>query len=499
MQADDGGADRDEVVLIYPPTGWEDPRVVLPPLSLLTLVPPLEREGFRATVLDVRNEPAWRAKIGARLATGRVLAVGISSMTGPQIDGGLAAARTVRAAAPEVPIIWGGVHPSLVPESTLRHELVDAIVVGEGDRSLVEAARALRDGLGLAGVAGVGVVNGDGSLALEPEPSRTPLDEMEIARYDAVDLSRYRSTLFGSPARSLPFVTSRGCPYRCTYCYNRVFDRRRWRAMSAPRAREVLEEIVARYGARDIFLLDDEFFIDIQRVRDFAEQMRGSETGFRFHNANCRVGEVLRFTDDDIASITAAGFRQMFVGVESGNDEVLDRMEKDHSVADVLEANRRLARTELVPAYSFMAGLPFERIDQVQDTVSLMERLVRENPKARILPLSIYSPFPGTPLFETCIGMGFEPPSGLESWASIRYDRNNFPGFSSDDAKFVEDAHYFTGLLDGRTFRTVTHRWAGLHALLGAVARWRARHRWWSYRGLMGLRRWRRRRASAGS
>lgn len=491
--------DRDEIVLVYPPTGWEDPRVVLPPLSLLTLVPPLLHEGFRATVLDVRQDRSWRETLASRLRTGRVLAVGISSMTGPQILGGLEAARVTRDNDPGVPVVWGGVHPSLVPDSTLAHPLVDAIVAGEGDRSLVALACALRDGAPLAGVPGVGVLDDARVPQVAPEPPRTPLDEMAIPQYDAVDLTRYRSTLFGSPARSLPFVTSRGCPYRCTYCYNRVFDRRRWRAMSAPRARAAFEEIHARFGARDIFLLDDEFFIDIQRVRDFTAEIRSAAVPFRFHNANCRVGEVLRFSDDDLTAIGAAGFRQMFVGVESGNDEVLDRMEKDHTVADVLEANRRLAPTEVVPAYSFMAGLPFERVEQVHDTLALMERLVRENPKARILPLSLYSPFPGTPLFETCTAMGFEAPSDLESWTRVRYDRNNFPGFTTADSQFLEDAHYLSGFLDGRTFRTTSLRLAPLRAWLGATVRWRARHRRWGVRLLMAVRRWRRRSVRAHS
>ena len=490
-------ADRDEVVLVYPPTGWEDPRVVLPPLSLLTLVPPLVAEGLRATVLDVRKDPAWRDTLASRIAGGRVLAVGISSMTGPQIHGGLDAARVARAADATVPIVWGGVHASLVQESTLRHALVDAIVVGEGDRSLPALARALRETGELAGVPGVGVLDEAGRPQVEPEPPRTPLDDMALPQYDAVELSRYRSTLFGTPETSLPFVTSRGCPYRCTYCYNRVFDKRRWRAMSAPRARSAFEEIHARYGARDIFLLDDEFFIDIQRVRQFAEHMRGSPVAFRFHNANCRVGEVLRFTAEDLTSIVAAGFRQMFVGVESGNDEVLDRMEKDHTVADVIEANRRLAGTELVPAYSFMAGLPFERVEQVHDTLHLMERLVRDNPNARILPLSIYSPFPGTPLFETCLSMGFSAPDDLEGWTRVRYDRNNFPGFTADDSRFIEDAHYLSGFLDGRTFRTVSMRFGALRSWVGAAVRLRARHRAWRFRPLMALRRWLRQRSRA--
>jgi hypothetical protein len=126
-----------------------------------------------------------------------------------------------------------------------------------------------------------------------------------------------------------------------------------------------------------------------------------------------------------------------------------------------------------------------------------MERLVRENPKARILALSVYSPFPGTPLFETCRSMGFTAPDDLESWTSIQYDRNNFPGFTEADSRFIEDAHYLSGFLDGRTFRTTSLRLGPLRELLGATVRWRARHREWRLRTLMALRRWIRRRTSA--
>lgn len=130
-------------VLLYPEIikGWQArPRVGIP-LSLLSLVAPARNAGYDVRLIDQRTEPQWEAQLLDELKKGP-LCVGISSMTGPQLRYALAASRLVKAHSP-APVVWGGPHPSLMPDQTLRHELVDVVVEGEGEETLPELLQAL--------------------------------------------------------------------------------------------------------------------------------------------------------------------------------------------------------------------------------------------------------------------------------------------------------------------------------------------------------------------
>jgi anaerobic magnesium-protoporphyrin IX monomethyl ester cyclase len=466
------------VVLLYPHHGRNREQDHILPLSLLHLAAPLVAHGHDATIIDQRVDPDWRATLARALARPQTVAVGISTMTGPQIAYGLEMAAAVRDSAPGLAIVWGGVHPSLLPDQTARHPLVDVVVVGEGETpftTLIDAIAESRDWRALPGLC---YADG-GRVVQNPLPDPPDLDSAPPLPYQLFDLDKYRVTPLRSSRPSLPLSTSRGCRFRCAYCYNTQFSLRKWRGMSPGRVLAEIRRLGGECDSQGVFLLDDNFFQDIERARQIMKLIVDARLGTKIYNANCRVDALSRMTPGDLALMAGAGIEQLFIGVESGSPAVLKAMLKDITVEQVLAVNEKLRDTRVMPVYSFMAGLPGETRQDVEMTLDLMMRLKDTNPRARFYKLALYTPFPGTALFDQCIAMGNVFPRRLEDWAAYDYDHINLTWLNDGFRRFLDDVSQLSGFLD------VTDKVTGPLAIAAKayskVAAIRCRQRWFGW------------------
>ena len=184
--------DLGKVLLLYPTTGMDVFGInVGLPLSCLYLGTVLERAGYRVEIVDERVTRSFEADVARSIREERPVLVGISSMTGMQISGGLNAAQAIREVDPRLPIVWGGVHPTLCPDSTLKDELCYFVVKGEGEITLVELADCLRQGDDPDLVPGVGFKK-NGELQYGPyRPMIEDLDVIPRPNYDLIQMERY--------------------------------------------------------------------------------------------------------------------------------------------------------------------------------------------------------------------------------------------------------------------------------------------------------------------
>jgi anaerobic magnesium-protoporphyrin IX monomethyl ester cyclase len=450
--SDRGSEKATDVVLLFPRTRWDIAGVTTRlPLALLYVGTFLQHHGFSVRIIDQRVDAGWQRTLRASLEP-PPLWVGITCMTGEQIRNGLRAAALVREAAPEVPLVWGGVHPSILPEQVLAHELADVVVVGEGEKTALELTRAL------AGPGGGSQLSGVGGIAFERDgvPVRTgerahlEMDGLPEMDYGLVPVESYVLRELGTE-RSLQLTSSRGCPMRCGYCYlGSVPCGRRYRAESPERTADTISDLVRRFDVNAVHIIDDEFFIRIDRARRVCELLieRGVRVGLR---ANCRVDALDRMDLETLRLLARAGFQHLYLGVESGSDRVLDFIEKGTRVEQVLRVNLELARAGIAPKYSFMAGFPTETLEEIKDTLRFMLRLVRENPQARTTPLQLYTPYPGTPLYDYCLQSGLRAPERFEEWSYWGWEDCSSDWLPPPTRAFLERAAYFTFFLDGKT------------------------------------------------
>lgn len=263
----------------------------------------------------------------------------------------------------------------------------------------------------------------------------------------------------------------------CAYCYLGTLPHgRRYRAESPERTVDTIESLVERFGVNAVHIIDDEFFIQTKRARNVCELLleRGVKARLR---ANCRIDALDRMDMETLRLLRRAGFRHLYLGVEAGSDRVLEFIQKGITRRQVLGVNLKLAEAGIVPKYSFMGGFPTETIEEVKDTLNLMVRLVRENPDAQTTPVQLYTPYPGTPLYDYCLSIGVEMPARFEQWSDWCWESCQSSWLSAAERRFLLKAAYFTFFLDGKTVSdSLTSPWMRIVArIYGRYVRERIR------------------------
>jgi len=407
-----------DIVLFNPAprSGKQVQRRVELPLSLLCPATPLDRQGYRIKIIDEFANPNWKREL-LEVLTEKPLCFGVTCMTGPQILRALAVCRLVRRIYPDVPIIWGGIHASLLPEQTLENPNVDIIVVGEGEETFPELVKALESGRPLSDVSGI-CYKENGKVLYTGNRPFVNLDEQSPLSYHLINIDHYRRRLFGNDHISLN--SSRGCTFGCAFCWEPVFHKRKWRAMKVETVLDRIKHIIRDYNIRGFLFTDDNFFIDMNRAYDILSEIVRADLNITIGKLQIRADEICRMDRDFLELLVNSGVKRIHVGVESGSQRILDLIKKGETVGKVIEANRKLTPFPIVPLYLFMMGLPTETPDELAQSIRLAVQLTDENPRA-VKTFNIYTPYPGTELFDFTVQLGLKEPQCLEDWACFNF------------------------------------------------------------------------------
>jgi anaerobic magnesium-protoporphyrin IX monomethyl ester cyclase len=405
------------VVLVYPHIvkGWQPwPRVALP-LSLLCIATPVMNAGYDVKIIDQRVEPRWRSILEQELQKDPIC-VGVSSMTGPPLRHALEISKIVKKYG-NSPVIWGGVHPSLLPEQTLTNENIDIVVQGEGEETFPELVQALDGKRPLSTVQGIWYKD-NGHIKNTSGRPFIDLNKQPPLAYHLIELRKFTRMIFG--IEHLDFSTSRGCPHQCTFCYNAAFHKKKWRSMDPDIAILRIKDFVQKYHVRGLFFNDSNFFFDLDRGRLILEGMIKENLNVLISNINIYIRTTLTMDGKDFALLQRAGCKRLPINVESGSGKIRTLLKKPVDVQRLLEVNRNLKHFDMAPHYAFMMGFPTETEEDLAESVSLALRLLDENPKADV-SFNIYTPYPGTELFDITVKNGLHAPERVEDWVSFNY------------------------------------------------------------------------------
>lgn len=361
--------------------------------------------------------------------------VGISAMTGIQIKVGLEVSKMVRISNPNAKIIWGGIHPTLLPEQTTVHPLVDCVVVGEGEVTFAEVVSAILENLPLEGIPGTCVYGKNGIIYGE-ERRLLDVESLPLPAYDLVDMSKYSGI-----EKQFDYQSSRGCPFRCGFCYNTAYCNRRYRKKSAEKVIDELYLLKKRYGVENFAFADDEFFIDKNRVESIIDGILERElVGI---TASCRLDIVQRFSPDLLDKIRSAGVYHIFFGAESGSDRILTMIMKDIKRKDILLGSKKVSDAGIRPFLSFMSGFPGEEIEDLNQTLNTIVDLWRLDSRITVNGIFPFNPYPGTNLFNKACAAGLTPPDNLDEWGdwTFQYKPDN-PWLSEMMKQWMEITFY---------------------------------------------------------
>lgn len=432
-----------DVVLVYPKTGFDIPKVSVDlPLSLLA-AGQVVSQYYNVKIIDQRLDPHWEESLKQELKA-QPLCVGVTAMTSPQIYFALEAARIVKEEnGDSTKVVWGGAHATLLPEQTVQHPLVDIVVVGEGELSFRNLVRALEKKRDLAEVKGIAFKHDGRVIKTEPEDF-VDLESLPELPYYLVDIEKYigsQGRFLGETTRSLIFISSRGCPWQCTYCCNPRLSRRLWRSMSAEKTFEQVADLVDRFNLDAVAVHDEEFLINRPRAERIAALIDGK---FRWWIQ----GRMDGLKAVDLTKMEKGGLCAVQPGIESGSDRILKLIKKGETVADMVEANRRLAQTSIEPLYNFMMGFPTETYEELMQSVDLAIQLLNDNVRAQISGFYVLVPYPGTEIFDLAVEHGFNPPDSLEKWAGFHRQHLATP-WIQDRLDLFETIMFTSKLIDG--------------------------------------------------
>lgn len=463
-----------KVVLFYPPYDGEP---LSAPLCLLSLASPLLEAGFDVKIIDAAIVPDWESRI-LREVQG-ALCLGISVLTGPMIRGAMRVGKLVKHTNPEVPIIFGGWHPSLVPGQTINERYVDAVVRGQGELTLLEIVQRLAERKPFNDVLGVST-KPFGLTQHSPERRTALLEDLPMAAFHLVDFDAYEKSCNG--VRKLAYATSVGCPYACNYCTDMVFYKRRFNALAADRVVREVTDLVERYRIDEVAMLDSNLPVDWRRAVEIARGFLDSGLRFRW-TFQASTDFLCRMSDDEVRMLGESGVTHMGFGTESTSADVLKLMNKRHQhLNEMYDTARKAALGGIHVTFNLIFGYPGETEANRIETFRTMSDIARQFWNVSFSP-NIFTPYPGIPIWPQLREMGMREPQSLQEWVDLPLGRNVLPWLQGAElARLRRMLEFF--LLNNQLRRATTkypNLRQGLRRALGAPLRWRIRKNKYSF------------------
>ncbi len=376
------------------------------PLSILALGTYLETKGVNVEYFDERVQT--KQYFDALLAR-RPSVVGFSVIGGFQLSSASKLSKQVRESSPGTCIVWGGVFPTTMAELTLQESYVDAVVISEGEETLLEMYHALHNGTSLTEVPGLVTRDDAGEIVRTAKRSLPSVEELPfVYQGKALDMLRMYIER-GSVREAVGYEGSRGCPFKCTFCYSPNFHDNT-RTKSVEKVRSELQQLRA-LGVDDIDIYDDTLFG--ARKRMFPQYM-GALRDFGFTwIGNLRINML---TADMLKDMETSGCKWIYFGIESHSDEVL-RVLRKGITADDIDKGIALMRNSKIPAvYSLIYGLPLDDLpSDVDQVLDFAEWIHNRHPEAEI-QIQSFVALPGTDLYPNAVKHGFRAPEKLLDW-----------------------------------------------------------------------------------
>lgn len=310
----------------------------------------------------------------------------------------LSLARLVKVICPASKVVFGGVHASFLPYETLSNDCVDIIVAGEGEETMTECVAALTEKTSLKGIRGIIYKDNHEIIDNGPRELITDLDILPFPAYDLMNMGGFcQSITRGSSGKKFgTIITSRGCPYACTFCSNKMFGKK-VRFRSAENIVDEIELLVKRFGINELMFVDDTFTIDKKRVIAICELMlrRGLDCVW---TCNTRADHASR---EIYTIMKKAGCESVLIGVEAGSQEMLDSMKKGITVEQVENAVSLAKKYIGHVICTFIFGMPGDTLNKARKTIEFAKQL---NPDYAFFNLAC--PLPGSEIFEEEVRKG---------------------------------------------------------------------------------------------
>ena len=431
-----------DILCVYTKTGYDikNSSVELP-LGLLSTVSVVHND-YNVKILDQRIDQNFKENLINEVSK-EPRVVLIPSMTGTQLRFALDISKYIKDNS-KTKVLWGGVHATLMPQQTIGHKLIDMVVIGEGEFVLQNLMAAFDGKIQFEKVNGIAYRDGK-NISINPAADQPDPNTIPEVPYHLVDVENYVKSggiAFDNKERTLPFISSRGCPYTCTFCSTAGINKGKWRSMTAELTHERVSKMVRKYKINVVKFYDENFTSNPKRAERIAELINN---GFGW-SMQARMDNMLI---TDMKKLEEGGLRIVEPGVESGSDRILKLINKGENRATMIAANRKLAGTNIKAFYNFMMGFPTETNEELMETVDLALQLIKENQNAHVTQFYIFVPYLGAQLFDYAVEQGFQVPKTLEEWVAFSRQQTYTP-WIQDKKEILETIMYTSKFVDGK-------------------------------------------------
>ena len=371
---------------------------LMPPLGMMSIAAVLEQAGIDVEIIDCYATPMPPAELIEEIIRRRPDCLGISTTTS-SFNEGYRIAAGVKEKAPRIFTLFGGAHACTIGASLLdSYPAIDCLAIGEGENTLLELAQAGFTGIGQVPGVACRDANGAGVLSA-PRELIKDLDDLPFPAYHKLPQfpRRYNLPLFSYPtAPNTSIISSRGCPYSCSYCDRSVFSRG-FRFNSPEYIVEHMALLNRDFGIRHVFFYDDLFTFDRTRVAEFCEikRRKGLEVTY-----NC-IARLEHVDAELLALLKHSGCWQVNFGIESGDPEIVKQHRKFFGLDEVGSKLRMVKESGMRVKGLFMVGLPGENEVAIRRTIDYALSLPLDE-----INVTKFTPFPGAPIYTTIRDQG---------------------------------------------------------------------------------------------
>lgn len=384
-----------KALLIIPSQKWvygADIGPSYPPLGILYIAGTMEQVGVDVKVLDIDADKIPADKLVTSISNFRPDLIGITATT-PTIKGAFGLSDLIKRHY-EIPIVLGGIHPTMNAAECIRHPSIDFVVKGEGEdiikELVIELIQGKRDFSKIKGLlwkdGGRFIFNGEREL----------IGELDRIPFPARHLLKNFSAYKPPDAEHLPvasIMTTRGCPGRCTYCCTQNIFKDKYRMRGIDNVLGEIDEIIRAFKVKEIHIADDAFNANRERALNLCEAIRKRDLGINFEFLNGLRADVI---DEQILdAFKSIGIRNVGFGVENADESILKNVKKNISPEKVRRAIALSKKKGFKTWLFFMLGLPGETQATIKKTIAFANETDPDFAK-----FLIFKPYPGSVIYD---------------------------------------------------------------------------------------------------
>jgi radical SAM superfamily enzyme YgiQ (UPF0313 family) len=437
-----------KIVLFLPhradPSRGETFSADLLPLELLQIASGPVADGYEVVMIDAMIEPDYIAKVLE--ACDGALCFASSCILGYQVYDGYRVAKAVREKYPDLPIIWGGWFPSVVPEMYLEHDIADAVGLGQGELTFRDVVNALAAGESLESVPGLAIKR-DGQVVYTDHRAVVGFDQFEPVPWHLLEYERYaklqttptrnkvrhRFPLPGdwtpdNPPRGFSYFSSFGCPEPCTFCCSPRVTGRRWKAISGKELAEDIAELQQRFKFDVLRFQDANFGVAEKRTKEFCEHLIDLQVPIHW-NGTIEIETIMRYKEHTLDLLRDSKCHLLWLGAETGDQDMQMKIGKKIKLGHIPQAIGALADRGIIPGTFWIIGYPGETEESMAATLKNAAAIKHAYPIAgsEVYP---FRPIPGTHDFDEAVKLGYVPPKDFHEWGmcfEYKYNSQNTP------------------------------------------------------------------------